>query len=138
MTPEEMIEYQLAILLRHVTSTSIHKKIGVLDRSAYLLLHQIGKQGSASVKALADSSKLDISTVSRQTAALEQREYVYRIPDPNDGRSYSLKMTPYGEEQLAEHRKARAERISVLTATWTPEERQVFGELLTKLNLNFL
>ncbi|WP_306010704.1 MarR family winged helix-turn-helix transcriptional regulator [Paenibacillus sp. P46E] len=130
----DVIELEMAILVRRLVSMTTYRKIGNLDRSAYLLLHQIASHGSAGVKALSDEFHLDISTVSRQAAALEQKGYVKRIPDPVDGRAYSLEMTDTGEEVLNENKQARQESIGKMLCTWSDGERVIFGELLRKFN----
>ncbi|WML48895.1 MarR family transcriptional regulator [Neobacillus sp. PS3-34] len=132
------IELELAILIRRTTAISTRRKIGNLDRSAYLLLHQIVSNGSAGVKALADEFQLDISTVSRQAAALEQKGYVYRIPDPVDGRVYSYQITDLGKKELAEYKQVRMARIAELLNDWTDQEREEFGQLLKKFNHSFI
>lgn len=134
----ETIELEMAILLRRATSITTSKKIGNLDRSAYLLLHQIASHGSAGVKALADEFHLDISTVSRQAAALEQKGYVYRVPDPLDGRAYSLQITDLGKKELNEYKQARLVRFEELLKNWSDEEREIFGQLLKKFNRTFI
>jgi len=134
----ETIELELAILIRRVTSISTQNKIGKLDRSAYLLLHQITSHGSAGVKALADEFHLDISTVSRQVAALEQKGYVERIPNPMDGRAYALQITELGLKEFKEYKLARFERISELLKDWPEDERKIFGDLLKKFNHTFV
>ncbi|MER2061196.1 MAG: MarR family transcriptional regulator, partial [Niallia sp.] len=96
----EELEIELSILIRRVTHTSSHKKNGNLDRSAYLLLHEIVTKGPAGVKSLATEFQLDVSTVSRQAAALEQKGYLFRIPDETDGRAYTLQITEVGLEEL--------------------------------------
>ena len=128
----ETIELELAILIRRVTSTS--SRIVNLDRSAYLLLHQIATKGAAGVKALAGEFRLDISTVSRQAAALEQKGYLSRIPDETDGRAYSFQITEQGLKELKEDKQTRMKRVGEVTRTWTDEERQTFGGLLKKYN----
>lgn len=128
----ETIDLELAVLLRRVTSAS--RKIGHLDRSAYLLLYRIISQGPAGVKILADEFQLDISTISRQTAALEQKGYVYRIQDPLDGRAYTLQITELGKKEFDVHQLARCERIGQIIKDWTNEESQLFGQLLRKYN----
>ncbi|WP_160719182.1 MarR family winged helix-turn-helix transcriptional regulator [Bacillus sp. USDA818B3_A] len=134
----EMIELELAILLRRTTSVTTNKKIGSLDRSAYLLLRRIANKGAVGVKILAGEFQLDISTVSRQAAALEQKGYLYKIPDPADGRAYSFEITELGKKELKDHMRARMERITELLQDWPQEERQVFGELLRKFNHCFI
>ena len=135
--PIETIALELAILARRVTSMTTYKKDTVLDRSAYLLLHQIATNGSAGVKALAEEFNLNVSTVSRQSAALEQKGYVARVPDPVDGRAFSLQITPRGERELHEYRHDRVTRIEELLKHWSEEERRTFGELLAKFNRTF-
>jgi DNA-binding MarR family transcriptional regulator len=135
--PAETIELELAILMRRFLAATTTKKIGTLDRSAYLLLHQISSNGSSGVKALAEEFQLDISTISRQTASLEQKGYVYRIPDPQDGRAYSLQITEIGAAELASNKQARYERVAELLQDWSTEDQQKFGELLSKFNRVF-
>ena len=132
-----MIELELVILIRRTTSISSRRNIGNLDRTAYLLLHQIISNGSAGVKALADEFQLDISTVSRQAGALEQKGYVYRIPDPRDGRGYSYQITDLGKKELEQYKQIRMERIDELLSDWTDKEREEFGRLLKKFNTSF-
>lgn len=133
----ETIDLELAILVRRITSMSI-KKLGNLDRSAYLLLHQITSHGPTGVKALADALQLDISTVSRQVGSLEQKGYVFRIPDPLDGRAYSLQITELGTKEFNEYQQIRFEKIADILKGWSDEERQLFGQLLKKYNRSFL
>ena len=128
----ETIDLELAVLIRRVTSTN--RKIGNLERSAYLLLHQITSHGPAGVKALADKFQLDISTVSRQVAALEQKGYVYRIPDPLDGRAYSLQITELGKKEFNHDLNLRYKKIGDNLKEWSEEERKLFGQLLRKYN----
>jgi DNA-binding MarR family transcriptional regulator len=132
--PLESIELELAILIRRLSSITTYNKIGSLDRAGYLLLHQISAHGSAGVKALADEFHLDISTVSRQAAALEQKGFVARVPDPSDGRAYYLQITGDGMEQLKENRHVRLALLAGLMENWSQEELSQFGELLAKFN----
>ncbi|WP_410768660.1 MarR family winged helix-turn-helix transcriptional regulator [Fontibacillus sp. BL9] len=129
----DTIEVELAILYRRISN----RKHGNLDRSAYLLLHQINTNGAVGVKSLADEFHLDISTISRQTAALEQKGYVTRTPDPADRRAYFLQITEHGKQELLHSKKARTERIEYLIRDWTEEEKNIFGELLTRFNRTF-
>jgi DNA-binding MarR family transcriptional regulator len=134
----EDLELELAILYRRINSISSHNKLGPLDRSAYLLLHQIISQGSAGVKALADEFKLDISTVSRQAAALENKGCIYKIPNPKDGRAYSFQITELGIKEYTESKKARLFRVKEVVESWSPDEQYMFAQLLNKFNRSVL
>lgn len=130
----EELEIELSILIRRVTHTSSHKKNSNLDRSAYLLLHEIVTKGPAGVKSLATEFQLDVSTVSRQAAALEQKGYLFRIPDETDGRAYTLQITEVGLEELKKEKKFRRNRVAEVTKVWSEEERETFAKLLKKYN----
>jgi len=134
----ETLDLELAILVRRITSITAQKRIGSLDRSAYLLLAQISDHRAVGVKTLADEFHLDISTVSRQTAALEQKGYVERSPDPQDGRAYYLQITKLGLRMLEESQAARVARLSELLKSWSNEESEQLGALLKKFNRTFL
>ncbi|RJE90462.1 MarR family transcriptional regulator [Paenibacillus sp. 1011MAR3C5] len=130
----ETIEFELAVLIRRVMSINANKKGAKLDRAAYLLLHQISVQGSAGVKVLGEELQLDISTVSRQAAVLEQKGYVRKVPDAQDGRAYFYQITELGEADLHEYKQSRLASINRLVESWDEEERDQFGQLLMKFN----
>ncbi|MDQ0191224.1 MarR family transcriptional regulator [Alicyclobacillus cycloheptanicus] len=132
------IESEVAILVRRATSLTTNRRLGVLDRSAYLLLRQLDAHGPLGVKALAEEFGLDISTVSRQAAALVSKNLAERIPDPRDGRASHFRITETGRKQLEETRRARFERYARLLEGWTDEERRTFGELLARFNRTFV
>lgn len=133
----EVIALELAILARRVASMTTYRKTSDLDRSHYLLLHQIHTRGSAGVKILAEEFHLNVSTVSRQAASLEEKGFVTRIPDPLDGRAFTLQITPAGERALTSYRQERTTRMQELLAGWTREELDTFGDLLARFNRTF-
>ncbi|GAA3318448.1 hypothetical protein GCM10020331_021280 [Ectobacillus funiculus] len=67
---------------------------------------------------------------------------MYRVPDPLDGRAYSLQITDLGKKELNEYKQARLVRFEELLKDWSDEEREVFGQLLKKVqsyvHINFL
>lgn len=130
------IESEVAILVRR--ATSISTRLGQLERSAYLLLLQLAEHGPRGVKALADEFRLDISTVSRQTSALESKGLVERSPDPEDGRASYLRITETGRLQLEETRQARYARYSKLLDGWSAADMERFGEMLARFNRTFI
>jgi DNA-binding MarR family transcriptional regulator len=132
----ELIEYQIAILLRRATFSS--RKFGGLDRAAYLLLRQLSDHGPVGVKTLADEFHLDVSTVSRQVTALEFNGYIQRLPDPDDHRASNFRLTDTGLRKLSEAKTERVFRFAELLKEWSPEDSQKFSELLSRLNRTFL
>lgn len=128
----EMIELEMAILMRRTSSiTSSFKKI---DRSTYLLLHQLSTDGSLGVKVLAKKLQLDISTVSRQTDTMEKKGYIRKIRDEADGRSYFYQITDLGIAELTAYKKVRLDRFTEILTDWSDDDCQKFGQLLEKFN----
>ncbi|WP_303801022.1 MarR family winged helix-turn-helix transcriptional regulator [Alicyclobacillus macrosporangiidus] len=135
MDPIAQIEQAIALLIRRAdTARTFDPRAAILERSAYLLMNRLDHQGPMSIRALADAFVLDISTVSRQVAALESKGYVVRHADPEDGRVSLLQLTDAGRERLAQARMGRRAMYSDLLQGWTPEERARFAELLVKFN----
>lgn len=130
----ETIELELAVLYRRMTTVTASRKNGSLDRAAYLLLHRIYDQGAVGVKALAEEFQLDISTVSRQAAALEHKGYVRRIPDPADRRAFFMEITELGLKKFTTYKANRLARIQELLEDWPAEDTVTFAALLQKFN----
>jgi DNA-binding MarR family transcriptional regulator len=127
----ESLNHEMMALIRRV---SLDKKHGGLDRSSYTLLHYLSNHDQAGVKALAEEFGLDTSTISRQTSVLEAKDYVVRVPDPQDGRSSYFQITALGAQTFAEAREIRLQRYEQIFADWSPEDRHTFSELLARLN----
>lgn len=128
------IYFELSTLVRHATSSGIDKKLKILERSAYLLLHELSTRGPLGVKALADHFRLDISTISRQTAGLEAKGYIRRLPDPADGRSSFFEITESGMHEFERTKRIRVKRLTRFLQEWSPEECHTLHQLLVKLN----
>lgn len=126
------IENEISIFIRRLVVSE--KRNGMLERSAYILLRQLSVEGPAGVKSLSEQLELDISTISRQAAALEQKEYIDKTPNPKDGRSYFYKITDLGIKELDDNKKRRYNRLSEILTDWSEEDKQTFGHFLQKYN----
>jgi DNA-binding MarR family transcriptional regulator len=105
-----------------------------LERPAYVLLSRVAVDGPFRLSALATDVSLDLSTVSRQVAALENAGLVRRRPDESDRRASLVEVTDVGLEVFAENRDRWLAIWEALLADWTPHERQEFAALFTRLN----
>ncbi|MET3211615.1 UNVERIFIED_CONTAM: DNA-binding MarR family transcriptional regulator [Paenibacillus sp. PvR008] len=135
----ELIEYELTTFIRRaVYIDQSEHKIGTLERATYLLLRQLMEYGPTRVKTLADMFLLDISTVSRQTAALETKGLIRRLSDPSDGRVSLFEISELGKKLLLKDKKMRVARYCEMLESWTNEEQEKFGELLVRLNKTYI
>ncbi|WP_226035155.1 MarR family winged helix-turn-helix transcriptional regulator [Aquibacillus saliphilus] len=130
----EMIELEMAVLVRRITTITAGKRNAKLDRAAYLLLQQLSDNGTAGVKTLASELQLDISTASRQAAALEGKGYVKKTPNTQDKRAYFYQITELGTNEWMMYKQARLDKFSKLLNEWSDDERESFGHLLHKFN----
>lgn len=128
----EVIEHEIAIFLR--MAESVHKGKGTLDRSAYLLLSEIAQRGPLGMNVLAQTFQLDISTISRQVAALEASGFVERFADPADARVSLLQISALGQANFQETHKIRYTMFSELLEGWSEEDRHQFGIYLARFN----
>ncbi|MBE3570444.1 MAG: MarR family transcriptional regulator [Bacillales bacterium] len=135
----EQIEYEMTTFLRIATYVDhTDKKVGIFERATYLLLRELDNLGSARLKTLADTLKLDISTVSRQAASLESKGLIERLADPSDGRATLFHLTETGKMKLAMDKKIRLSRYNQWLEDWTEEECEIFKNLLNRLNNSFI
>ncbi|GIO33958.1 MULTISPECIES: MarR family winged helix-turn-helix transcriptional regulator [Paenibacillus] len=133
--PIHLIEYEIALLVRLTTAHS--PKLGSLDRSEYLLLSELEKYSPLAINALADQLLLNLSTASRQVAALEGKRYIRRYPDTNNGRISLVEITPEGRDILRKVQQARYDAYADMLSDWSPAELEQLRDNLTRLNRDF-
>ena len=131
-TALKMIENEVTDFIRRIVLTE--KKDGRLDRSGFIILRLLFSEGPLGVKKIAEQLNLDISTISRQAAALVDKQYVHKIPNPDDGRAFFYEITNAGEQILEENKQQRLEGLELVLEDWTAEECDTFARLLKKYN----
>ena len=82
-----------------------------VESATHLLLHTPESEGPMRASALAASVHADLSTVSRQVAALVSRGLLERRADQHDGRACVLAVT---DDRPGRRRRARARPAGVL------------------------
>jgi DNA-binding MarR family transcriptional regulator len=101
-----------------------------VESAAQVLLHAVAAEGPMRASALAASVQADLSTVSRQVAALVGRGLLERQADQVDGRASLLAVTGAGRAAIAEHERGRQAFFDeVLTGWGAPEMRQFARQL---------
>jgi DNA-binding MarR family transcriptional regulator len=103
-----------------------------VDLSALRVLAWIGRSGPSRASDLAEATALDLSTVSRRVAELEEAGLVTRTPDPDDRRASLLDVTSSGSAAIDRLRASRRSLIEEALADWPTEDVRRLGELLTR------
>jgi DNA-binding MarR family transcriptional regulator len=138
--PDEHVQIgrQLGVFLRRAerfwTGLRVRPDGPSLDRGGYLLLAQLASDGPRRLSAVADEAGLDLSTVSRQVAALEAAGLISRTPDPTDRRATLVEVSRAGHEVLGHHRERWQAVLRELLADWSPAERAEFARLFGRFN----
>lgn len=131
-------EHVLGAISRELMLISRHQLAarGVLERSAYLMLSRIDVTGPMTARELAEALQLEISTVTRQVAAMLRENLVERIPDPEGGLASRLQITETGTTHLAADRERYRTGLGKVMSDWPDTECAELYRLLRTLNEN--
>lgn len=99
----------------------------------YRLLATLQEFGPASQATLGRRSDIHLSDMVATINELAERELVQRAPDPADRRRNIISLTAAGKRQLRRLEKRLAESQDELLAPLSPQERERFTELLSRL-----
>lgn len=103
-----------------------------VDSATQMLLRTMAAEGPLRASALAVCVQSDLSTVSRQVAAMVTRGLLERRADPVDGRASLLVVTEAGQAMIAEHEHARAAFFEQVLSGWSPGELGQFVHMLER------
>jgi DNA-binding MarR family transcriptional regulator len=103
-----------------------------VESATHLLLHTLQAEGPMRASALAISVQSDLSTVSRQVAALVGRSLLERRADQHDGRACVLALTDAGRAAVAEHELRRRAFFDEVLAGWGTDELDQFARQLDR------
>jgi DNA-binding MarR family transcriptional regulator len=103
-----------------------------LEPATYWVLKHL-MEGSRRITALASSTQLDTSTVSRHVTQLEQAGLVERSQDPDDGRAQRVGLTAEGRAQLEASTSRRREVLTASLEGWNAADLAQLERLLGRL-----
>ena len=97
-------------------------------------LHQAGMPQP--VTELVVALKRPKSSITKATDSLEKGGYVFKKPNPGDGRSYLVGLTPSGSAALEQFRRAYAAMEKKLFSSISKERREACMETLDEMESN--
>lgn len=103
-----------------------------IGRGEYRVLFALCEREGVSQTDLCERHRLDKGALARVVARLEERGYVERRPDPDDGRRKLLYLTDAGEALRPEIEDLKARIDRELTAGFSEAEREAFAESLER------
>ena len=99
----------------------------------YGILNCLWSQGSATPKEIAQTLRLENSTVSGMLDKLQKRGVVTRVLDPNDRRSIRVEASEAGKAIREDVLRTVDELNQAVLAPFTAQQRQQLLELLRRL-----
>ncbi|GAB3945233.1 MarR family winged helix-turn-helix transcriptional regulator [Kribbella albertanoniae] len=105
-----------------------------LDRPGLTILVTLATAGTPlRIGEIADRMQVVGPHVTRQVQALEQRDLVQRVADPNDKRVSLIELTPTGAEAAQRYMTTVLGWFRDAVDDWPAQDRADLGRLLTKL-----
>ncbi|MBP2389067.1 MarR family winged helix-turn-helix transcriptional regulator [Aeromicrobium fastidiosum] len=104
-----------------------------VDPSQAAILYSLSCRGPMRLGDLAESMRLDASTVSRHVHQLGEHEFVRRDPDPADGRASIIDITAEGRTALRRTFDQRRAFVSEALADWSDDDRTRLRDDITRL-----
>ena len=104
-----------------------------VDPSQAALLYTLKCRGAMRLGDLAESMRLDASTVSRHVHQLAERDLVRRDPDPADGRASIVDVTDDGRDALALTFEQRRAFVTDAMADWSADDRDRLRDDILRL-----
>jgi DNA-binding MarR family transcriptional regulator len=129
---DPVIDDLLKALYRIIRQTKRTVHSDPVDRAAIVILASLKENSAVRLSDLATDLCVDISTVSRQARALEDRGLVTRTEDPDDRRAVRLEPAPAGLAVLDEAWSRRNRWLDESLDDWTSQDRVALAALLTR------
>ncbi|WP_336631459.1 MULTISPECIES: MarR family winged helix-turn-helix transcriptional regulator [unclassified Microbacterium] len=113
---------ELVNQMRRVLAENAERVAPGMLPGAYKVFTTIVRRGRISQSALAEALMVDKGQLSRAVRELEQRGFIRRDPDPDDGRASILSPTPLGVERLAAARAPQESTLVAALAAWPVDD----------------
>jgi len=123
---------QLTSTLNRSATNAIPKEVGI-SVPQWRLISVIGSRPGISFSSLVEILEIDKGWISRTVAKLQEEGLVAAMPDPADKRRFTLELTDKGREVHLRGSRISRQRQKHLEAEFTPQEYELLGALLARL-----
>jgi DNA-binding MarR family transcriptional regulator len=101
------------------------------------VLSLLSTHGEMRMSRLSELLAVDVSVTSRHVAHAAERGWLERLPDPADGRSRLLRLTPAGQETVGALRERSVQMIARTLADWSDDDLDALTAMLGRLRSDF-
>ncbi|MFJ7931819.1 MarR family winged helix-turn-helix transcriptional regulator [Peribacillus sp. NPDC096448] len=139
--PREKLEIELGEQLNALISAAHALNVRAaakfdssLQPAAFHIVRWLYSYGPTNAAALAESTAMDRSSVSRLVKQLQSLGYVSREASPNDGRGIVLSLTEYGQQKITDALKEKESIFFERISNWKDAELHDFIQMLRHFN----
>lgn len=115
---------------RMIEAALVQTELPPEDYPLYVI---VGAEGPWTPTRLAARLEMPLSTVLFRLGRLERRGHAERVPNPDDGRSYLIRLSEDGEQLLAEARPAFRDYAEAVEGRLGPERVEALRAALDEL-----
>jgi len=135
MTREETVDYNIKAAWHGIARmyNQAGQSDGITTSIGFVLLNIESEEGTPATK-IAPLMGLEARSLTRMLKNMEERELIYKMPDPNDGRSVRIFLTPKGKLQKNLSKRVVKAFNQMIYEQIQPEKLKVFFEVITRIN----
>jgi DNA-binding MarR family transcriptional regulator len=133
----QTLESEVGLLLRRIKRVICERALEVhpeLQSGAYSILATLADVGPRRASVIAETFHVDKGAVSRQVQQLVDLGLADRVPDPDDGRAFIIRVTDEGARRLAAVSESRRRVLVERLGSWTETELESFVRSLARYN----
>ncbi len=135
MDLQQFFPYRLAVLSESVSQAiaQVYRDRFGLTRDEWRVLAALVDCGTVKTARVIEHTTLEKMQVSRAVARLERDGLIERLPDPDDGRGWRLRLKPAGRTLYQKIVPAAAAREAFLLEALSDEERRLLLDAMAKV-----
>lgn len=135
MDLQTFLPYRLAVLSEQVSQciALVYRERFGLSRDEWRVLAALAGRGTVRTAEVIEATTLEKMQVSRAVSSLQERGCVERLPDPQDGRGWLIRVTPAGRSLFQKIAPMVRAREAFLLEALSPQEHQVLDSAIDRL-----
>lgn len=137
MDLQAFLPYRLAVLSEQISQcvALVYRERFGLSRDEWRVLAALADAGTVKTVRVIEATALEKMQVSRAISRLEAEGYLERIPDPQDGRGWLVRLRPSGRALFQRIAPMVRAREQFLLDALTPEERAALDRAIERLGV---
>jgi DNA-binding MarR family transcriptional regulator len=135
MDLDTFLPYRLAVLSEQVSQCIAHvyrERFG-LSRDEWRVLASLAEAGTVKTSQVMEATTLEKMQVSRAVSRLQHHGYLERVPDPEDGRGWLIRLKPSGRALFKKIAPMVQAREAFLLEALAPEEQAALRRAIDRL-----